>query len=239
MDNTATPFDLPAEHRGTLPPARRDGLILADVKVEGSWDGILAIDENHRCVGVYAGREVVDWHLPFAPTDIEAYRKPCAWNRFLAFMPPGILSPYPVVWVGCPALIATGHFMSHWLLLAVPMLAFICIVCMYSEGGFPLTRMPSAMVGIALSIVAIAMFVGRLESNREASKTATISNQPAADLTHVGNAPLSLSSSALSVRSNVSIPSTGMAIVDHARRRHEDLEAFVASVSSTPEAPTR
>ena len=52
---TPTPFEIPPEHRKTLPEAGADGLILADVKVGGRWDGILVIDENYRCIGVYVG----------------------------------------------------------------------------------------------------------------------------------------------------------------------------------------
>lgn len=176
MGTTATPFDLPEEHRGILPEAGRNGLILADVRVAGRWDGILVIDGNHRCTGVYLGGKVIDWSLPFAPADIEAYRKACAWNRFLASMPPELLSPYPVLWFGCPALMALGHFVSHWMLLSVPVLAGICIIRMYSEGGFPLIRMPSATFGVSLSVAAIAIFTGRLRHNPEAG--GTVPEQP-------------------------------------------------------------
>ncbi len=193
MGTTATLFDLPEEHRGLLPEPRRDGLILADIRVDGRWDGILVIDDNHRCIGVCVGRKVIGWSLAFAPADIEAYRKPCAWNQFLAFMPPRLLSPYPVVWFVCPALIALGHLVSHWLLLAVPVLAFICIIRMYSEGGFPLKRMPSAILGIALTMLAIGMFIGKLKDKPEANQTAMINPRPAVGLTHVGNASLGIS----------------------------------------------
>ncbi|MES2570226.1 MAG: hypothetical protein V4710_09260 [Verrucomicrobiota bacterium] len=171
MSNTATPFNLPKEHRCLLPPARTDGLILADVKVRGQWDGILVIDDRFRCIGVYVGRQVINWTLPFSTSEIEDYRKACLWNRFLAFMPPILLSPYAAVWIGSPILIALGHFVSAWFLLTVPLLAVISIARMFSEGGFPLIRMPSVMAAIAFAALAVGTFAGKHRNNHPANRS--------------------------------------------------------------------
>ena len=161
MITTSTPFDLPIEHHGMLPPARGDGLILADIKVEGHWDGILVID-GHRCIGVYVGRKVIHWDISFDPNDIEDYRAASIWNRFLAFLPPLLLSPYPIVWIICPILMAIGYFVSYWVLIVVPFLTVISILRMYSGKGFPLIRLPSALFGGNLSLIALFMFISIL-----------------------------------------------------------------------------
>lgn len=41
-------------------------------------------------------------------------------------------------------------------------LAGICIIRMYSEGGFPLIRMPSATLGVSQSVAAITKMACRL-----------------------------------------------------------------------------
>lgn len=148
-----------------LPAPGRNGLILADIRVDGHWDGILVIDGNHRCVGIYIGWKVIDWTLPFAPTDIEAYRKASVTNRILSFVPSELLGPYGWVWFGCPALILLSAFVSYWLLLTVPVLAVICIRLMYSQGGFPLIRPISAMWGISVGVSAIMIFTAKLRKD--------------------------------------------------------------------------
>jgi hypothetical protein len=157
------PFDMPHHLLAKLPPRSRDGFVYADVKYRGIWNGIPAIDSEQKCVGVYCGRRILVWPLPFTPEEIEDVRPPCLWNRLLANLPAALdlyTCSLVAIWVVCPILLACGLAITPWMLLATPPIAVLSIAVMYSGGSFPFTRLPTAIAGIGFSLVAINGFIG-------------------------------------------------------------------------------
>src|SRR5579862_1081351 len=81
------PFPIPATLMAKLPPPSRDGKHYLDVCVAGKWDGILVVDGNGMCLGIYVARRITEWELPFTANDIEDIRRASLWHRFLAALP--------------------------------------------------------------------------------------------------------------------------------------------------------
>jgi hypothetical protein len=159
---TTFPFDIPECVRAKLPPASTDGKVYADVKFRGRWEGILVINSEYQCVGVYCGRQIIQWPLPFAPSEIEDVRRPCLWNRLLAALPEGcdiygcsVLT----IWIGCPLLLILGLAFSRWLLVLMIPLVVLAIALMYAVRGFPLTRLPTALAGLGFALAAVIGFI--------------------------------------------------------------------------------
>lgn len=159
---TTYPFDVPSRLIGRLQRRSRDGNVYADVKFRGSWDGILVIDRSHRCIGVYAGRRVVEVPLPFHEDEMEDFRSPSLGNRVLSQLPLG-LDPYTagsrgIVFLG-PASFAAGALVSAWIALITVPVAFVGVWLMYQVRGFPFLRLPLAMLGIACALGGVTLFL--------------------------------------------------------------------------------
>jgi hypothetical protein len=156
------PFDIPKQVRAKLPSASNDGNIYADVKFRGGWEGILVINAEHQCVGVYCGRKIIECPLPFTPEEIEDVRRPCLWNRFLATLPEGFDiygCAVLTIWLVCPVLLILAIPFNRWLLLFVFPLVVLSIAFMYTVRGFLLTRLPTALLGLAYALAALIAFV--------------------------------------------------------------------------------
>lgn len=140
-----------------MPRPHRDGFIYADVKFRGKWDGIIVIDSEHQCIGVYVGRGIVQCPLPFTPGQIEQLRAASLWNRFLANLP-SWFGPYDfavfTICLVCPMFLMLGFIWSTWALLAVPLLTLTCASVMYQVSGFPLSRFLTSNFGLVQSVVA-------------------------------------------------------------------------------------
>ncbi len=95
MDEKLYPFSLSPKLSTKLPRPSRDGLTYIDVKVNGTWEGILVFDERRLCVGIRCDRKTVEVPPGFSPNDIEDIRPACLWNRALAFMPARLVLAYP------------------------------------------------------------------------------------------------------------------------------------------------
>lgn len=155
---TIYPFDIAESLRHSLPERSDDGLYYTDVKFRGGWDGILVIDADFRCIGVYAGRTVKEHPLPFDPDEIQDFRPPCVINRILASLPQWfdfwIASLFGVI-VASPLLLIASSFISVWIAILVIPVAGLSIMGMYSCGGFPFIRLPVALAGLMFMISAL------------------------------------------------------------------------------------
>jgi hypothetical protein len=112
------------------------------------------------CIGVYVGRHIEPYPLPFTVSDLEDIRAASLWNRFLGSLPFDFYT----------AAVVTIVFISPFVLalnrLLPPVPAvFIVIACvlsirvMYPAGGFPFTRLPVAMLGLAQIIFGMALVI--------------------------------------------------------------------------------
>jgi len=159
--NTDYPFELPAHLSSRIPSPSSEGNVYADARVGGRWDGILVINSDRRCIGVYVHRSIVEWPLPFQPSEIEDVRPASFWNRTLANLPVG-LDPYNVsvftVWIICPLLLVFGLTSNMWLLPLLGVIVIICHIGMYSARGFPFTRFPTSLAGLAFLMAGIIGF---------------------------------------------------------------------------------
>lgn len=159
---TTYPFDVPSRLIGRLPRRSRDGNVYADVRFRGSWDGILVVDRSHRCIGVYAGRRIVEVPLPFGADEMEDLRSPSLGHRVLSQLPPGV-DPYTagslgIVFLG-PASLAAGALVSAWIALITVPVAFVGVWLMYQVRGCLFLRLPLAMLGIACAVSGVTLFL--------------------------------------------------------------------------------
>jgi len=119
-----------------------------DVCVRGEWDGILVIDENGMCVGVYVFRQIEQWPLPFEPSEIEAVRCASLRNRLLAALPFDLYTAAVAnILVLSPMALGAALWMPS--LAVLPILSCAgAIWAMYSVRAFIFTRLPIAMCGL-------------------------------------------------------------------------------------------
>jgi hypothetical protein len=147
---TTYPFALPGTLPQRLPPPARDGRHYLDVRFAGRWDGILVVDREGLCVGVYVGRRVQEYPLPFAPEDIEDLRPASPWNRFQAALPG---DPWGwallAILVISPVSLAVAQSVAPWLALLPVAACAAAIRIMYGVPGFPFIRFPVALCGLA------------------------------------------------------------------------------------------
>lgn len=156
--HTSYPFELPTRLTARIPAPSRDGNAYVDARIGGRWNGILVIDSDQRCIGVYVHGSIIEWPLHFQSNEIEDLRPASIWNRLLANLPVGV-TPYNLsvvtVWIICPILLIFG-LTTHLLLL--PLVALIVIIChigLYSVRGFPFTRFPTSVAGLGVLVAAL------------------------------------------------------------------------------------
>lgn len=159
--HTTYPFDLPAHLITRLPAPSRDGNVYVDARIGSRWEGILVINSDRRCIGVYVQRSIIGWPLPFQPNEIEDLRPASIGNRLLAYLPAGV-TPYNAsaitIWIISPILLIFGLTINILLLPTVATIVVICHVGLYSVRGFPFTRFPTSIAGLSILVTAIVGF---------------------------------------------------------------------------------
>jgi hypothetical protein len=159
---TTYPFELPTHLTTRIPSPGRDGNAYVDARIGGRWDGILVIDSDRRCIGVYVHRSIIQWPLQFQPNEIEDLRPASIWNLVLATLPAGF-TPYGAsvvtVWILCPILLIFGLTTNILLLPLVAMIVIICHIGLYRVRGFPFSRFPTSVAGLGFLVAAIVGFV--------------------------------------------------------------------------------
>lgn len=146
---TAYPFVLRDDLVARLPPPSQDGFHYVDVKVREKWDGSLVVDTRGSCTGVYVGRRTEELPLPFDASDIEDVRPACLINRVLGSLPFDLWDgALVIVFVVSPVVLLLANLMlpALGLLSILGCAAAICL--MYQTDGFPLIRLPAALLGL-------------------------------------------------------------------------------------------
>ena len=118
--------------------------------MRGKWDGILVVDTRGSCTGVHVGRRTEEVPLPFDASDIEDVRPGSLINRVLGSLPFDLWDvALLTVFVASPVVLLLAHLMvpALGLLSILGCAAAICL--MYQTGGFPLIRLPAALLGLA------------------------------------------------------------------------------------------
>ncbi|MEE8575279.1 MAG: hypothetical protein V3T30_07690 [Thermodesulfobacteriota bacterium] len=90
------PFPFPERLTARLPPPGADGLCYVDILLGGAWEGVLVIDKDFNCIGVYVERSIKRVPLRFTQGDIEDVRPASIQNRAAAAVPEKLLwiAPY-------------------------------------------------------------------------------------------------------------------------------------------------
>lgn len=160
---TVYPFALPSFLLSHLPPASKDGHYYLDVRAKNRWDGILVVNRDGMCIGIYVQRRIEEYPLPFEAGDIEDVRRTSLHNRLLAAFPfDAYSSALIAIMVLSPLMLLLGFFLSAVFYVAVILACVIAIHVMYLGGGFPFTRFPVAMIGIGEIILAAGRLLRHL-----------------------------------------------------------------------------
>ncbi len=147
------PFPMPkALNTFAVRPAK-DGLRYLDVKIGDRWDGILVVDVEDRCIGIYEGRKVRSWPLPFEPDQIQAVRPACGKNRLLASVPQTwfMLGPYLFILVLGPPCLILGKTAHPSFAIAVGSVP----VAIAGRSGFCLTGLPLLIASLVQTVAAL------------------------------------------------------------------------------------
>lgn len=143
-----------------LPPAGIDGILHIDVKTAGEWGGILVVDAEGNCIGVYVRRRVVEYPLPFEASEIEDVRAACWRHRLLAQIP---FDPFTAalltVFVVSPVLLLTAYFALPPLSVVSTVSCIGAIYVMYQAPGFPAIRLPTALAALTQAILGVLLLV--------------------------------------------------------------------------------
>jgi hypothetical protein len=155
---TTYPFQLRQELAARLPPPAPDGRCYIDVKVGGAWDGILVVDPQGVCSGIYVRRRIEEWPLPFDASQIEDVRPACPWNRVLAQIPFDLFTGSLVtVIIVSPALLVLSVLLFPPLAVVSVVACTLAIYFMYQASGFPFIRLPVAILGVGQVIVGVML----------------------------------------------------------------------------------
>ena len=189
--STEFPFPLPTRLHDRLPPARADGLHYVDVCVRGNWDGILVVNADGECAGVYVRRSVIEYPLAFDGEEIEDVRGACLTNRLLASIPFELLdASVVVVLFVSPVALALAMFVHPAFASVTIIVCPLGIAGMYQVRGFPLIRLPAALFGIGQTALAVLELVRwiRGRSRRRASDSGRRSRPPSATMSRRASA---------------------------------------------------
>jgi len=157
---TTYPFDLPTSVVAQLPAPSADGLRDIDVRVGGAWDGVLVVNADGRCIGIRVRRRIEEYPLPFEPSDIEAARSACLWNRVSAAVPFDLYdASLATVLLVSPVLLILSRAAWPPLSGVAAVACLLSIYFMYQCSGFPLIRPLAASFGLGQAIVGTAWFV--------------------------------------------------------------------------------
>ncbi|MGH7139227.1 MAG: hypothetical protein ACREHD_26070 [Pirellulales bacterium] len=139
---------MPAQLKARLNKPRADGNWYLDVKAKGRWEGIIVVDGQGIVIGIYAGREITQWNLPFLPEQIEDVRAASLINRLLASVPARAWFWLPPVSLA----VASGLMAAHQILMAA---AAVMV------GMMPVVRFPRAycLTGCPMLVAAAGIFL--------------------------------------------------------------------------------
>ena len=158
---TRYPFVLREDLVARLPPPSANGLHYVDVRVQGRWDGALVVDAAGSCIGVYVGRGAEELQLPFDADEIEDVRPASLLNRVLGSLPFDLWDGALVmVFVVSPGVLLLAHLWLPGLALLSVLGCGATILLMYQGPGFPLIRLPAALLGLAQILVGARLFFG-------------------------------------------------------------------------------
>lgn len=163
---TVYPFPFPEHLIPMLPKPAKDGNHYVDVRFRDHWDGILVINAQGMVLGIHIRRGIVEYPLPFKPSEIQGVRPASLCNRLLAAIPFDLWSASLVsLFLVSPILLVLGFAVHFVFFLCVIPLCVGAILLMYQSGGFPFIRFPAALLGLTQVLFAI---VGLLKWFRQA-----------------------------------------------------------------------
>lgn len=153
---TDYPFPLPATLIAKLPTPTKDNRHYLDVRVAGVWDGVLVFDGDGMCIGVYLGRQVRPLDLTFSLTEIEDIRPASRWNLTLASFPFDLWdTALLTILVVSPIALLLGWLVWSPLALVSIFACSFSIYILYLAPGFPLIRLPVALIGVLQIVLAV------------------------------------------------------------------------------------
>jgi hypothetical protein len=101
------------------------------------------------CIGIYVRRRVEEYPLPFAADQIEDIRRASLFNRFFAALPFDLFDGAVLtIVVFSPIALLLGFFVSPLFAMFSVIACTVAIYIMYLARGFPLIRLPVAVLGL-------------------------------------------------------------------------------------------
>ncbi len=165
MTVTHPPFLLPESIANEVPPPRMGQVSYVDVRVDGRWEGVLAINNAGECIGTYIGRRVHTLPIPFEPSDITGIRSASRWNLLVTSLPGFLFSFHDLsmvlAFIVCPALLVIGVFCSGLFWVAALVLAVLAWVMMSLIQGFILMRLPTYCAALCSIMISSAGILSR------------------------------------------------------------------------------
>jgi hypothetical protein len=154
------PFPIPATLLQHLPAPSRDGNHYLDVCVAGRWDGVIVVDRNGLCIGIYIRGRIEEYPLWFTAGDIKAVRKASILNHTLAHSPFDLynLAVLAIV-VFSPLAFSLSLFVSPFFALLSVLACIMAIYIMYLTPAFPFTRLPVALCGLCQIILGCSLLI--------------------------------------------------------------------------------
>lgn len=160
---TMSPFPFPEHLRQRLPAPLRDGNHYVDVLVAGTWHGILVVNAAGLCIGVSVRRRIEESPLSFAADQIEDVRRASALNRLLAALPMDLWDGAVLTIVVLSPMALLMSFLISPLFATFSVAACgASIFLMYLAPGFPLIRLPVAVLGLGQILSGIVLLVRSL-----------------------------------------------------------------------------
>jgi len=158
-----SPFPFPEHLRQRLPAPLRDGNHYVDVLVAGTWHGILVVNAAGLCIGVSVRRRIEESPLSFAADQIEDVRRASALNRLLAALPMDLWDGAVLTIVVLSPMALLMSFLISPLFATFSVAACgASIFLMYLAPGFPLIRLPVAVLGLGQILSGIVLLVRSL-----------------------------------------------------------------------------
>ena len=118
------------------------------------------VDSSGICSGVYVGRRIEEWPLPFEAADIQDLRPACLRNRLLAQIPFDLWDfALLTVFIASPMFLVLAHNLLPALALLSVMGSAIAIYLMYQAPGFPFIRLLAATLGLAEIIIGAILLI--------------------------------------------------------------------------------
>lgn len=145
---SATPLPLAEKLQRKLRNPGSDGNWYLDFKAKGKWDGNIVVNPDGVVIGIYVGRQIRQWTLPFWPQEIEDVRPASIMNRLLAAVPDELWFWLPPMSLAAAAvLMAVRQYFSATAVVVLGMAPVVMAPRAYCITGCP---MLVAAAGIAV-----------------------------------------------------------------------------------------